>query len=176
MSVSIVLLCEDSQTDCFVRRFLRYRGFDHRDIQTLPIPHGRQSGEQWVRSEYPKELKAIRARQRAFLIVVIDADALTTQDRHSQLDRACANQGVPRRKSTDPALIVIPRRNIETWFEYLRGATVDETTTYPRLRRPSDCYPLARSLYRMCHEEQKLADPVPPSMMEARREYQRLKR
>ena len=33
MSVSIVLLCEDIQTDCFVRRFLRYRGFDHRDIR-----------------------------------------------------------------------------------------------------------------------------------------------
>lgn len=176
MSARIVLLCEDIQTDCFVRRFLRYRGFDHRDIRTLSIPHGRRSGEQWVRNQYPKELKAIRVRQRAFLIAIIDADALTTKDRHAQLDRACADQGVPRRELTDPAIVVIPRRNIETWFEYLRGATVDETTTYPRLKRPSDCHPLARALYRMCHEEQKLADPAPPALVEACREYQRLKR
>ena len=176
MSVKIVLLCEDKQTDSFVRRFLRYRGFDHRDIRTLPLPHGKQSGEQWVRTQYPVELKAIRARQQAFLLVVIDADTQLTEVRRAQLDQACAEQNVPRRRPSDPVVVVVPRRNIETWFEYLSGNTVDETTIYPRLRRLSDCHSLAYNLYQMCHDEQKLVEPVPPSLEEACQEYRRLKR
>ena len=35
--VGIALLCEDSQTDAFVRRFLKHRNFRGRDIRTLPF-------------------------------------------------------------------------------------------------------------------------------------------
>ena len=176
MSVSIVLLCEDLQTSSFVRRFLYYRGFHGREITTLVAPPGRQSGEHWVRTRYPKELKAIRARQRAFLLVIVDADTQSTEARRSQLDQACNERGVPRKKPEDPVIVAVPRRNIETWFAYLQGQKVDEATTYPHLRRLRDCRSLARKLYQMCHEEQKLAKPVPPSLKEACQEYQRLRR
>ena len=53
--VNITLLCEDLQTEVFVRRFLKHRNFRSRDIRTLPLPGGRQSGEQWVRERYPTE-------------------------------------------------------------------------------------------------------------------------
>lgn len=76
-AVRIVLLCEDSQTESFVRRFLKHRNFKARDINTLPLPDGRRSGEQWVRERFPAELQAIRGRQGAYLIVVTDADAET---------------------------------------------------------------------------------------------------
>ena len=89
MSVEIVLLCEDQSTNTFVRRFLRGRQFKARDITTLPLPHGSQSGEQWVRAKYPGQLKAIRSRQGACLIVVLDADRHTTQQRRAQLDEEC---------------------------------------------------------------------------------------
>ena len=56
MSASIVLLCEDRQTDSFVRRFLWHRNIRRHDIHTKPIPHGKQSGEQWVRTQFPKAL------------------------------------------------------------------------------------------------------------------------
>ena len=176
MSVSIVLLCEDAQTDSFVRRFLSQRRFHGREIKTIISPPGRQSGEQWIRSRYPEELKAIRAKQQAFLLVVVDADTQTTGYRRSQLDLACDEKGVARKTRVDPVVIAVPRRNIETWFAYLNGQMVDETTTYPRLRRRKDCRLLARELYRMCHEEQRLTEPAPPSLMEACREYQRLRR
>lgn len=176
MSASIVLLCEDLQTESFVRRFLSYRGFHGREIKTLVAPPGRQSGEQWVRTRYPQELKAIRARQRALLLVIVDADTQSTEVRRTQLDQACNEKGVPRRRPEDPVIIAVPRRNIETWFAYLRGETVDERTTYPRLRRLRDCRSLARKLYRMCHQEQRLAEPAPPSLTEVCREYQRLRR
>lgn len=44
--VSVILLCEDMQTDVFVRRFLKHRNFRGRDVRTLPLPHGSRSGEQ----------------------------------------------------------------------------------------------------------------------------------
>ena len=176
MSVSIVLLCEDTQTDSFVRRFLSHRGFHGREIKTLISPPGRQSGEQWIRTRYPVELRAIRAKQQAFLLVVVDADTQTTRIRRSQLDLACDEKGVARKTRVDPVIIAVPRRNIETWFAFLNGQMVDEATTYPRLRRQKDCRLLARELYRMCHEEQRLAEPAPPSLKEACQEYQRLRR
>lgn len=175
MSVRIVLLCEDAATDTFVRRFLRRRQFKARDITTLPLPHGSQSGEQWVREKYPSELKAIRSRQDAFLIVVIDADTHTTQARRSQLDNECRTQQVPPRKPADPAIIIVPRRNIETWFAYLDGESVDEIVDY-RAYKSKDPRPFAEELYRMCHEAQKLRAPVPPSLDEACQEYRKLER
>ena len=175
MSVRIVLLCEDAATDTFVRRFLRRRQFKARDITTLPIPHGSQSGEQWVREKYPSELKAIRSRQDAFLIVVIDADRYTTQSRRSQLDYECNAEQVPARKVEDPVIVIVPRRNIETWFAYLDGISVDEKKTYPR-RTPTEQRSFADKLYRMCHEDQNLRPPVPPSLAESCQEYRKLAR
>ena len=86
MSAKIVLLCEDADTDRFARRFLSHRNFKARDIHTVELPDGKHSGEQWVRTRYPAELKAIRSRQNAFLFVVVDADNRTTEARRSQLN------------------------------------------------------------------------------------------
>jgi len=61
--VKIVLLCEDKQTDSFVRNFLKHRNFTTRDIRTLLPKLGSGSGEKWVRKRYPEELKAIRNRK-----------------------------------------------------------------------------------------------------------------
>lgn len=173
MSASIVLLCEDSQTDCFVRRFLRKRKFH--DILTLPLVEG--SGEKWVRKRYPHELKAIRGRKKAVLVVVIDADVNSTAFRRSQLNDECKSKGVSPTAPDDPVMIIVPKRNIETWFAYLRGdADVDETQSYRKLKRERDCHPLADELYRMCHERQRLDPSAPPSLREACQEYPKLRR
>ena len=176
VSAEIILLCEDLQTDVFVRRFLSHRNIKSRDIHTCPLPEGRQAGEQWVRTRFPEELRKIRQRKKAFLIVVIDADAGSTRNRHTQLEEQCREKEIERRKSEDPVIVAVPRRNIETWFEYLRGHPVDETRSYPRLRRERDCKPLADRLHVMCHEQQRLAEPVPPSLREACKEYPGLRR
>ena len=173
--VRIVLLCEDSQTDAFVRRFLRHRNFRSRDIDTRPLPAGRQSGEQWVRAEYPDELRAIRGRRNAYLIVVTDADTNTTAARRAQLDAACRREGVRQRDDRDPVLVIVPRRNIETWLAYLGGAAVDEATEY-RKKRERDCVTQANTLFRMCHEEQRLPEDAPPSLRESCEEYRKLQR
>ena len=175
--VRITLLCEDSQTDAFVRRFLKRRKFTGRDIRTLSLPSGSQSGEQWVRERYPVELQAVRQRRGAYLIVVTDADVRSTADRRAQLDAACDEKRVPRREDRDSVLVIVPRRNIETWLKYLgSGTAVDEITRYPRLRRERDCVTHANNLHRMCHEEQRLDETAPPSLREACKEYPTLRR
>ena len=175
MSAKVVLLCEDLQTDVFVRRFLARRNVKSRDIVTCPLPDGGQSGEQWVRTRFPEELKRIRRRQRALLIVVIDADIGSTGDRHTQLEKQCREAGVESRMPGDPVIVAVPRRNIETWFEYLRGNPVDETADYPRLRRESDCRPFADQLHEMCDRQQRLDDPAPPSLREVCEERGKLR-
>lgn len=172
--VRIVLLCEDSQTDSFVRRFLKKRNWGHRNIVTAPLPHGSQSGEQWVRERYPQELKAIRVRQGALLLVVVDADNLTTNQRRTQLEDQCGKEGVPGRVPQDPVVVIVPRRNIETWFAYLDGSDVDEHRRYSKLAKVRDCEKHAKELYIMCHERQSLRDPAPSSLREACDEYNRL--
>lgn len=172
----IVLLCEDSQTNSFVRRFLKRRNFSNRDIQTLPLSADQGSGEQRVRAQYPNQLKAIRAKRDAYLIVVIDADTHTTSQRRDQLDDACRQQNVPARTDKDSVVLVIPRRNIETWFAYLSGSEVDEETRYPKLKRERDCAEPARELYEMCHRNQYLRKPAPPSLVETCKEYEILQK
>ena len=176
VSAKVVVLCEDLQSDVFVRRFLARRNIKGRDIVTCPLPEGRQSGEQWVRTRFPEELKRIRRRQRALLVVVIDADVGSTGDRHTQLEQQCREAGVERRQPDDPVIVAVPRRNIETWFAYLGGQSVDETIEYPRLRREGDCNLFADRLHGMCHEQQRLDEPAPPSLREVCDEYGKLRR
>ena len=176
MSVRIVLLCEDRQTESFVRRFLWHRNFRRRDILTRPLPHGKQSGEQWVRTQFPRELRAIRDRQQAYLVVAIDADTRTTTNTLAWLDAECRAQKVTPRSSDDPVVIAVPKRNIETWLAFLKtGQEVDDQQQYPRLRHARDCHPLADKLFRMCQEEQ-LPPSAPPSLVAACPEYRKLKR
>lgn len=177
MTTRVVLLCEDQSTDTFVRRFLRRRSFTMHDIRTLPLPSGKQSGEQWVRTRYPDQLAAIRKRSNDFLIVVTDADSNTTAERRAQLDRECDRRDVPQRTASDRVLVVVPRRNIETWFEFLDGAAeVDESVSYTKHFDASGQRALADRLYGMCHEEQRLPDSAPPSLVESCAEYVKLKR
>ncbi|MYE22919.1 MAG: hypothetical protein F4Y01_03080 [Gammaproteobacteria bacterium] len=147
MTTRVVLLCEDQSTDTFVRRFLHKRRFTMHDIRTLPLPSGRQSGEQWVRARFPDELAAIRQRSNDFLIVVTDADSHTTAERRAQLDRECDRGGIPQQTASDRAIVVVPRRNIETWLEFLdSGVGVDESVTYAKRFSASDHRALADQL------------------------------
>ena len=89
--------------------------------------------------------------------------------------RECKQQEIPPREDTDPVVVVVPRRNIETWLAYLGGTSVNEVTVYPRLRRERDCDAHANRLYDMCRDE-RLAEPAPPSLREACDEYRKLRR
>lgn len=170
MNVRYILLCEDEQMACFIRRFLKERNIPRHDIRELIAPAGRGSGEQWVRVRYPDELLAIRSMPGVALMVGTDADVGTVAERIASLDEECKKRGVPVRGRGEKVAILVPKRNIETWLAYLRQESVDESQCYPKYPSESDCRNDVRELERMCRE-QKLRDPVPPSLKAACAEF-----
>jgi hypothetical protein len=129
----VIVLCEDNAHYHFVRAYLVARGWQSRRIRPLlPLP-GQGSGEQWVRQKYPQELKAhqaMRGHRNVALIVMIDADRSTVQDRLRQLDREAQQAGTAARGEGDRVAIFVPRRNVETWYRYLDAGDVNEETDY----------------------------------------------
>ena len=124
--VQIVLLCEDRQQQAFVERFLEAMGrltrkAKHR-LRVEKASQGRGSAEQFVRERYPRELKEYR-RQRnrvsVALVVMLDGDAAGVTGRLAQLDAACAEQGVPVRRSDEDVFVFVPTWRIESWFAWL---------------------------------------------------------
>ena len=169
--VGTVLLCEDSQHEAFVRRFLKRRPLAAGHLRVEKCPGG--SAEQFVRERYPIELKELRRRHaRTALIVVVDGDGEGVQRRRAALAEACQAVNLEDRTAAESVAILVPTWNIETWLAYLAGESVDEERrNYPRLRTESDCQPQVETLASMCDRRQ-LRAPAPPSLEDACREYE----
>ena len=117
--VHTIILCEDLQLRCFIRRFLLKRGWHPRQIREVPLPAAGGAGVSWVRAKLPDELNAYRlrnSRAKTCLVVGIDADDDSIEGRVRMLMAECSQQGVPFRSNEERIALVIPRRNIETWF------------------------------------------------------------
>lgn len=132
---------EDNFQVSFARRVLLLLGFSRHEIITRPVPDGRGSGEQWVRTDYPNQV-AINRQQRTFqsciLLVSIDADQQSIQERKLQLDHPLVGAGMNGRGDTEPFAIWVPTRNIETWFKYFTDDEVAESADYKRkIKQPN---------------------------------------
>ncbi len=169
--VQIIILCEDRQQEVFARHFLKQRGFTG-TFRSNICPSGSQSGEQYVRTQYPLEVQAYRQNRNRVsigLIVLIDADTNTLLDRISQLAETIKEN----RQSNEAIAIFVPKRNIETWIHYLDGNSVDEEKSYPKLLKEGDCKPAAAVLAQQCRS-QSLAEDLPETLRLACEEFQRL--
>jgi hypothetical protein len=177
-SSQIVILCEDTQQESFIRRFLKKaHGIPSALLRVSKNPSGKGSGEQFVRSRYPNELKALRQRQHhanTTLIVAIDADTSDTAQIRKTLNKACSDAGIEPVIDKDNVALVIPKRNIETWITWLNGQQVDETTAYLKLPNESACQPAVEKLYDLCTQS---APPpgFPDSLTKACIEYRKVK-
>ena len=149
----ITVLCEDKQHATFIRIFLKKR---NRKIYAVSRTDA-GAGEQFVRDNYPAQLDAIRKRG-GILVVMIDGDNYSIEQRQKQMDKACKQKGVSPRNLSDKVAVFVPMRNIETWLAYLDGEDVNETDTYPRLERERECRRHVDVLDQMCIEE-KLRTP-----------------
>ena len=161
----ITVLCEDKQHESFIRRFLKKR---NRKIYAV-LRTGPGAGDQFVRDNYPAQLDAIR-RRGGILVVMIDGDDYSIEQRQKQMDEACTQKGVSPRSLSDKVAVFVPMRNIETWLAYLDGKQVNETNIYPRLKRERECQRHVDVLDQMCIEE-KLRTPAPASLEAACHEY-----
>ena len=128
----IILLLEDKRHEQFIFRYLRKLRIGHHAMRIEKSPPGAGSAEQWVRERFAIEVDACRSRQaKTKLIVLMDADTYTVQQRHFQLDQALQTAGSPLtlRDAEDVARLV-PKRNIETWILCLNNEGVNEETDY----------------------------------------------
>jgi len=168
---TIVILCEDSQQYLFARYFLQKKGFTGHFV-AQKCPSGKQSGEQYVREHYAAEVKGYRIqknRKKICLVVVIDADTLTVEERIRQLEMTLLEKRQPK----ENIAIFVPKRNIETWIHYLQsGEPVDEVAAYSKLVNQGECKPFVEKLCEQCVKS--LSPNAPPSMNEACIELKRI--
>ncbi len=141
----IVVLAEDVRQFRLVRAWVgnRVPSFPMRNIHALPMSNGRGSGEQRVLLQYEIQVLAHLTRHaRKWLIVVIDADNLTVQDRLNQLAQQLreSEDGRVRGSNADLGQVarIIPKWSIETWILFLNGENVDEDTRYKNENREWD--------------------------------------
>ena len=166
----VVVLCEDIVHLNFVRRYLILRGIQSRRIRGKIAPPGRGAGDQYVIENYPIEVQAIRSRSylRAGLVVVIDADKSSIDDRLRQLEQSLTQSGQPSRGANERIGLLSPKRNIETWIFYLLGNTVNEDDDYKDRVSPSAIKNAVAAFGNLC--PQKAADIAVPSLQHACRE------
>ena len=170
--VQLVLLCEDTQHEAFCRRFFSAMGWEMRLIRVEKSLGGRGSAEQFVRQRFPRELKAHRSRpvSQAF-VTMMDGDRHGVDARLELLNEACRAGEIDVRSAGERVAVFVPTWNIETWFAYLDGATVDEARSdYPRLTRERECQRHVDALTGMCRAG-ALRQPSPPSLDRACGEY-----
>jgi hypothetical protein len=173
--VALVVYCEDRQHWAFIRRFLEItRPGAYREIRPKISPKGRGAAENWVLKQYADALRNYRnkSRPKHQVMLMRDVDASSFGERLSQFDRASDEASIKKRQPGERVAIFLPARNIETWFAYLNGETVEETRTrtYRKLDQESDCAPCVEQLARMCGEG-KLRRGAPPSLEKACDEY-----
>ena len=174
--VQIVILCEDRQQEVFARHFLKKRGFTGL-FRTKICPPGSQSGEQYVRTQYPVEVKAYRQNKNRVsigLVVLIDADTSRLQERLNQLASVLDEDAQEKRRSHEAIAIFVPKRNIETWIHYLQGETVNEEDAYSHFdKNEAVCKTYVENLADRCYS-QNLPEDAPRSLQAACGELQRL--
>lgn len=169
--VTLAIICEDTQQECFARKFLYGIGWNKRQLRVVKSPSGRGSGEQWVRETYVNELVSYRRSHVNYaFMAIVDGDTCGVQGRILQFDNKCIELEYPVRKAEDQVAIIVPTRNIETWIKFLEGNPVDETSSYHKLRYESECKPAVDRLLELCKTTGLPAD-APSSLVAACDEF-----
>jgi hypothetical protein len=174
--VYTIILCEDLQLRCFIRRFLLKRGWHARQIREVALPTS-GAGVSWACRKLAEELKAYRSRSchaATCLVVGCDADDGTVEDRIQMLRDTCAEAGAPFRRNDEHIALAIPKRNIETWLAYLRGTGVNEVEVYPKYENERDCRDQVVRLDDLCRRQRLEPEPPPPSLVLACEEFKRI--
>ncbi len=178
----VVILAEDLRTERFVRYFLKRLKYNERDLRAIQVPQG--SAEQFVRQQYPKELRAMRQRRATtVLVVVVDADNYSVGQRLGQLAMALSKQSIPAPRDGECVVLLVPKRNIETWILNLVGNAVNETDEYkprsgsqPAQRLEGDLRPAAERFYDLSRAGAALPETLVDSLRRAIPQAQRIPR
>jgi hypothetical protein len=163
----VVVLCEDLMHLNFVRRYLILRGIESRRIRGNVAPRGRGAGVQYVITNYPVEIKALRSRSylRAGLVALIDADTSSVDERLRQLENSLIQGGQSGRSDSERIASLSPKRNVETWIFHLLGNKANEEDDYKSRVSTSDLKEAVAVFASVC--PQKAAEMSLPSLRHA---------
>lgn len=124
------LLVEDRQHERLARGVLEELGYSFRIVS---YTSGQGAGEQRVRESYSDAVTYYRRKANHLnvgLLVCIDADSHTVQERSKHLADALAGTGGKPRDEKERIAHWIPKWNVETWILHLTGNQVDEKKSY----------------------------------------------
>jgi hypothetical protein len=125
--VEVVVLCEDKRHEQMVRAFLNRKDYNpHRYRFEL-------GNNGYVLAKFSERVKLIRsATHKIALIAAIDGDEKGLDGRVQELTKRLVDAGLPVLATSEPVVILVPSRNIETWIHHFSGNVVDETIRYPK--------------------------------------------
>ena len=176
-----LLLCEDKQHENVMRYFLLACGVSDRKIRVLPYKPGQGAADQRVVNSFVREVKAFRSKRyqrsgdqqlrRIALIVMLDADHYTVDERRNQLNRHLQQANLLTIQESDNIVLLIPKRNIETWLAALTSddiSAIDEKTNYRHSlpERPIWKAALQRLAERRTQDD-AISNQAPPSLVTA---------
>ena len=123
----IILLCEDQAQERLTRNYLKICKVQQIERILKPLVVGSFSQ---VLDQFPRELHACRQRHKVrantLLIVLIDADNHSVEERRDQLLDRVKSARLDEFGANEPAVLLIPKRHIETWICALLCQTVTE--------------------------------------------------
>ena len=177
------ILAEDVEQQNLVRRYLERCGHT-REFRLAPLPCKGigGSGEKYVRDKYPEQVQACRSslgiNTSALLIVIVDADKRTTDERRKQLADSLSAAGKPPRTDGEPIVVLIPKRHVETWIHALLNELVDEDTDYTKAPYNSptreDIRSAAETLYAWTRPNAKVGPTSPSSLTDSIPEWRKI--
>lgn len=180
----VVVLCEDKFHYYFIRGFLMTQGVNDRKITSpYSLPEGRQSGEQFVRENFVDGfIKYARSQENVLFISMQDIDrvARTPVEARGDFERLVHDKGLGNIGLGDKLLLLFPKRNIETWFEWLQKehprSVVDENQDFKQSHRhdkPAIIGKKAGELYSRSKGDGSICTNAPDSILHACGEFNR---
>jgi hypothetical protein len=133
-----ILLCEDDEHERLTKAYLKKCGQRSKAPTVRSIVANEQGGnDAWVLNRFPKELHACRQRLKRTgktrLIVLIDADKYSAEDRRRQLLERATAAGLAELAPNEPVALLIPKRNIEKLYEWSRPNAIPGSSCVPSL-------------------------------------------
>lgn len=175
--VRITILAEDRRHENLLRHFLLEANFvkNNRDVYVKLCPGG--SAEQFVRLRYPVELEELRSRnfqRNLWLIVVVDADTKSVADRLIDLEAGLNSRGVPAPNSNESVVLLVPKRDVETWVWFLLGNVATEDKDYSSRVTDQDCLAAALKLRDCRAADWRFPPNAPSSLVRAGQQLRRI--
>lgn len=171
----VIVLCEDDPQERLVRSYLRMRGVSTRELRPVNASREAQGGGvKWVIERFPVELEACRRRHavraKTMLIAVVDADKFAVQERRDEFERRLPFQ------DSDPLVIFVPRRTVETWIRCGLGESVNEDDNYKKRDEPDkeDINKAARQIHDWARNSPRPPPECVPSLVRALPDWRRL--